>query len=308
MLRQETVPLPMATTARVERGFVATLRDYLALTKPRIVLLLLITTVPAMILAQNGLPSPGLVLVTLIGGTLSAGGANAINCYLDRDIDSLMYRTRARPLPAGWVAPEQALLFGVALGLAGFELLALAVNLLSAALAASALLFYVFVYTLWLKRTSSQNIVIGGAAGALPPVIGWAAVTGSLSWPALVLFAIIFLWTPPHFWALALRYRSDYARAGVPMLPVVRGEAETNRQIVVYSVLVAAASLALVPVGGMGPIYFAAAALLGAGFVALAVRLWWQPRPQASRALFLYSLLYLGALFAAVAVDRLVAL
>ena len=311
MLRQDTVStsveLPMATAAPRVRGLLTTARDYVALTKPRIVMLLLITTVPAMILAEGGVPSLWLVLLTLAGGTLSAGGANAINCYLDRDIDGIMHRTRGRPLPAGWVAPEHALLFGIALGLAGFELLALGVNVLSAALAMSALLFYVFVYTLWLKRTSTQNIVIGGAAGALPPVIGWAAVTGSLDWPALLLFGIIFLWTPPHFWALALRYRADYERAGVPMLPVVRGEQETNRQIVLYSVVLGAASIALVPVAGMGLLYLASALALSAGFVALAVRLWRDPHPRASRALFLYSLLYLGVLFIAVALDRLVA-
>ena len=310
MLRQDAVQasldLPVATNARPGPSALATARHYLALTKPRIVVLLLITTVPAMILAEGGLPSLWLVLLTLVGGTLSAGGANAINCYLDRDIDSVMHRTRGRPLPSGALEPERALLFGITLGLAGFEVLALGVNLLSAALATSALLFYVFVYTLWLKRRSPQNIVIGGAAGAMPPVIGWAAVTGSLDWPALVLFGMIFLWTPPHFWALAQRYRADYARAGVPMLPVVRDETETDRQILLYSVFVVAASLALVPVAGAGYVYLGAAAALGAGFVALALRLLLDPRPRASRALFLYSLLYLAVLFAAVALDRLI--
>jgi len=312
VLRQDAVQAGLevqtATAVRPGPGVRQTARDYLALTKPRIVVLLLITTVPAMVLADGALPSIWLVLLTLAGGTLSAAGANAINCYLDRDIDGIMHRTRGRPLPAGAIEPERALLFGVALGLAGFEVLALGVNLLSAALATSALLFYVFVYTIWLKRSSPQNIVIGGAAGAMPPVIGWAAVTGSLDWPALVLFGIIFLWTPPHFWALAQRYRADYARAGVPMLPVVRDEAETNRQILLYSVLVVAASVLLAPVGGAGYVYLGTALALGAGFLWLALRLWRNPRPSASRALFLYSLLYLGALFVAIALDRVVAL
>jgi protoheme IX farnesyltransferase len=299
--------LPAATIVRPGPGLLDLTRAYLALTKPRIVTLLLITTVPAMMLAQSGWPSTWLVLLTLVGGTLSAAGANAINCYLDRDIDSIMYRTRGRPLPAGAVEPERALLFGVALGLAGFEVLAVGVNLLAAALATAALLFYVFVYTMWLKRTSPQNIVIGGAAGAMPPVIGWAAVTGGLDWPALVLFGVIFLWTPPHFWALAQRYRADYARAGVPMLPVVANEAETNRQILAYSVLVVASSVLLAPIGGAGYVYLASAIVLGAGFLALALRLWRHPRPSASRALFLYSLLYLGGLFVAIALDSLIA-
>ncbi len=310
MLRQEVAPqvldLPRTAVTRPARGLLAAMGDYLSLTKPRIIVLLLITTVPAMVLAEGGVPSLWLVLVTLIGGSLSAAGANAINCYVDRDIDGLMLRTRERPLPAGLVEPERALLFGVVLGLAGFEVLAVGANMLSALLAAGALAFYVFVYSLWLKRSSPQNIVIGGAAGAMPPVIGWAAVTGSLDWPALVLFGIIFLWTPPHFWALALRYRTDYARAGVPMLPVVRGEAETRRQIALYGVLLVASSLLLAPVAGMGGVYVGAALALGAGFIALAFRLLRDPKPRASRALFLYSLAYLALLFAAIAADQLV--
>ena len=311
MLRQEVAQpgfeLQAGVLARPERGLLATVSDYVALTKPRIIVLLLVTTLPAMIIAHDGMPSPWLVLLTLVGGALAAGGANAINCYLDRDIDGMMARTRERPLPAGSVEPEEALLFGISLGVIAFAVLVAGVNLPSAVLAMTALAFYVFVYTIWLKRSSPQNIVIGGAAGAMPPLVGWAAVTGSLDWPALALFAIIFLWTPPHFWALALRYRSDYARAGVPMLPVVRGEEETNRQILLYSVPLVAASLMLVPLAGMGPLYLAAAVALGGGFIALAFRLWRHPRPQASRALFLYSLLYLALLFAAMGVDRLVA-
>lgn len=252
------------------------------------------------------MPSPWLVLLTLVGGTLATGGANTINCYLDRDIDEIMSRTRRRPLPAGSLDPERALLFGISLGAGAFLLLAVGVNLLSVLLAMAALAIYVFVYTLWLKRSSPQNIVIGGAAGAMPPVIGWAAVTGGLDWPVLVLFGVVFLWTPPHFWALAVRYRSDYARAGVPMLPVVRGAQETNRQIVLYSVLLVAASLLLVPVAGMGLLYLGAALALGAGFIALALQLWRNGTARASKMFFAYSLLYLGGLFAVMGLDGLV--
>ncbi len=308
MLRQDVqgFELPVAATA-VPGRLSATFSDYLSLTKPRIIVLLLITTLPAMMIAKGGMPSLWLAFVTLTGGALAAAGANAINCYLDRDIDGMMARTRDRPLPAGSVEPEEALLFGVSLGVISFAILVAGANVLAALLAMTALLFYVFVYTIWLKRSSTHNIVIGGAAGAMPPLVGWAAVTGSLSWPALLLFGIIFLWTPPHFWALALRYRGDYARAGVPMLPVVRGEEETRRQILLYSFPLVASTLLLVPVAGMGLVYLASAVALGAGFIALAFRLWRAPRPSASRALFLYSLLYLAVLFAAMAVDRLVA-
>ena len=284
----------------------ATVRDYISLTKPRIISLLLVTTVPAMVMAEGGMPSLWLIVLTLVGGTLSAAGANAINCYLDRDIDGVMHRTRGRVLPAGTVEPERALLFGIALGLAGFQVLAMGANLLSAFLAMAALLFYVFVYTLWLKRSSVQNIVIGGAAGAMPPVIGWAAVTGSLGWAPLLLFGIIFVWTPPHFWALALRYRNDYARASVPMLPVVRGEKETKRQIVLYSFVLVAVTLLVVPFGGGGGFYRGSALALGIGFIALALRLWRDASPRASIELFLYSLAYLGLLFVSMGVDQFV--
>ena len=306
-MAQQVIELPGAVPVHSERSLGATVSAYVSLTKPRIISLLLVTTVPAMIVAERGMPSLWLILATLIGGTLAAGGANAINCYLDRDIDGLMARTKDRPLPAGSIEPERALLFGCSLGVASFVLLSTTASLASALLALTALVFYVFVYTIWLKRSSVQNIVIGGAAGAMPPLVGWAAVTGGLTWAPLVLFLIVFLWTPPHFWALALRYRSDYARAGIPMLPVVSGERETHRQILLYSVLLVAASLILVPVGAMGLLYLGAALVLGAGFLGLAVRLWRDPKPAASRALFLYSLAYLAVLFVAMGVDQLVA-
>jgi protoheme IX farnesyltransferase len=299
----ERSPAPETRVATIGE----TLRAYLALTKPRIISLLLVTTVPTMIVAEGGMPSLWLIALTLIGGTLAAAGANAINCYIDRDIDGIMARTRSRPLPAGTITPASALTFGIALGAASFALLALTVNLLSAVLALSALAFYVFVYTIWLKRSTAQNIVIGGAAGAMPPLVGWAAVTGSLSWPALLLFGIIFLWTPPHFWALAMRYRNDYARAGVPMLPVVRGEDETARQILLYSVVLVATTLFLVPVASMGWLYLMTAAGLGAWFIYLAVRIYLDRSPQACRALFTYSLAYLALLYASMGVDQLIA-
>jgi len=260
-----------------------------------------------MIVANEGMPSLTLILLTLLGGTLAAAGANTINCYIDRDIDGIMARTRERPLPAGTIAPTSALMFGILLGTISFVILAVGVNLLSAALALAALAFYVLVYTIWLKRSTVQNIVIGGAAGAMPPLVGWAAVTGSLGWPALVLFGIIFLWTPPHFWALAMRYRNDYARAGVPMLPVVRGEDETARQIVGYSVVLVATTLLLVPVAGMGVLYFVAALALGGWFLWLAIRLFRERTPQSCRALFTYSLAYLALLYVVMGVDQLIA-
>jgi protoheme IX farnesyltransferase len=286
-------------------------RAYIALTKPRIIELLLVTTIPAMVLAQRGIPSLALIAWTLIGGTLAAGSANAINCYLDRDIDELMARTRRRPLPAHQVEPERAVVFGIVLGIVSFAVLTYFVNLLSAFLALLAIAFYVVVYTMLMKRTTPQNIVIGGAAGALPPVIGWAAVTGSVEIPALILFALVFYWTPPHFWALSLRIRRDYAAAGVPMLPVVKGIAETSRQILLYSVLMVAISLILWAVARMGPVYLAGAVILGAIFIRQAWVLWRQgSAPEASTAqairLYKYSISYLSLLFLAVAVDALV--
>ena len=240
-------------TAPERVGLGDTITAYYRLTKPRIIALLLITTLPAMVLAQGGVPSLALVLATLVGGTLAAGAANAINMYLDRDIDELMRRTRGRPLPAHRVTPERALAFGFWLGAFSFLFLAVTVNVLAAILALAAIAFYVVVYTMWLKRSTTQNIVIGGAAGAAPALIGWAAVTGSLAVPAWILFAIVFVWTPPHFWALALRYQGDYAAAGVPMLPVVRGADETRRQIFLYSLVLFATTLLLAPAAGLGP-------------------------------------------------------
>ena len=301
------------------RSFGDSLRAYVALTKPRIIELLLVTTVPAMVLASREVPGielghwGWLAVWTLIGGTLAAGSANAINCYLDRDIDELMTRTRRRPLPAHQVEPERALVFGIALGIVSIALMTATVNLVAAFLTLLAIAFYVVVYTLLLKRTTTQNIVIGGAAGALPPVIGWAAVTGDVGIPALLLFALVFYWTPPHFWALALRIRKDYAAAGVPMLPVVRGVPETARQIALYSVLLVAISLVFFAVARMGPVYLVAAVVLGALFLWRAFTLWRRAAsPDGSLAqairLYRYSITYLTLLFAAIAVDALVAL
>jgi heme o synthase len=294
-----------------------TIRAYIALTKPRIIELLLITTVPAMVLATRDLPGTidwidwaWLVVWTLVGGTLAAGSANAINQYLDRDIDILMVRTRRRPLPAHSVRPEQAVVFGVVLGIISIALLAWFVNLLAAILTLLAIAFYVFVYTILLKRTTTQNIVIGGAAGALPPVIGWAAVTGRVDLPALFLFALVFYWTPPHFWALSLRIAKDYAAAGVPMLPVVRGSAETTRQIFLYTILLVAISLIFFAVAKMGLIYLVAAVVMGAIFLWQAGRLARLVSAEGTTTgairLYKFSISYLTVLFAAVAVDALV--
>jgi len=279
---------------------------YIALTKPRIIELLLVTTVPAMFLAERGVPSPWLVLATMIGGTLSAASANTINCYLDRDIDERMRRTSRRPLPAHKVAPERALVFGLILGVAGFAWLTLLVNLLAAILATSAILFYVFVYTLGLKRRSTQNIVIGGAAGAVPVLVGWAAVTGKVEIPALVLFAIIFYWTPPHFWALSMRYTEDYRAAGVPMLPVVRGRRETSHQIMYYTVLLVAVTLLMFPAGRLGWIYLGSAVALGAVFIWRSAQLWRDATSARAYGLFRFSNQYLTLLFAAMALDAVV--
>jgi protoheme IX farnesyltransferase len=291
-------------------------RAYIALTKPRIIELLLVTTVPAMVLATRQVPGiqlghwAWLTVWTLVGGTLAAGSANAINCYLDRDIDLLMTRTRRRPLPAHEVDPERAVVFGLALGAIAFAVLAFFVNLLAAFLGLLAIAFYVVVYTILLKRTTPQNIVIGGAAGALPPVIGWVAVTGNVGIPALVLFALVFYWTPPHFWALSLRIRKDYAAAGVPMLPVVRGVPETTRQIGLYAILMVAISLVLFAVARMGPIYLMAAVVLGALFLRQAWQLWRRGSSEEESTagairLYRYSISYLTLLFAAIAIDAL---
>ncbi len=310
-----------ATPGERTRG--DSVRAYIALTKPRIIELLLVTTVPAMVLATRFVPGTAadggtdwaawgvLVFWTLVGGTLAAGSANAINCYLDRDIDLLMARTRRRPLPAHQVEPERAVVFGFVLGVISFALMAWFVNLLAAFLTLLAIAFYVVIYTIMLKRATPQNIVIGGAAGALPPVIGWVAVTGHIGIPALLLFAIVFYWTPPHFWALSLRIRKDYAAAGVPMLPVVKGIPETTRQIGLYTILLVAVSLVLWAVAPMGLIYLGAAIGLGAVFLWQAYELWKRGSSEADStvgaiALYKYSISYLSLLFAAVALDALV--
>jgi heme o synthase len=300
----EAAPAPPNGAAQADGGSAReTITAYAQLTKPRIIVLLLIVTVPAMVLAARGLPSWWLVLSTLLGGTVAAGSANAINCYLDRDIDEVMKRTRRRPLPDRRVSPEHALRFGFVLGAASFLFLSIAVNVLAATLALSAIAFYVFVYTMWLKRSTTQNIVIGGAAGAVPALVGWAAVTGKVALPAVVLFAIVFVWTPPHFWALALRYSGDYAAAGVPMLPAVRGEAETRRQILIYTLVLFATTLALVPLASMGLVYTLSAVGLGGAFVYRALQLWRRSTPALAVRLFKFSIVYLALLFAAVAVD-----
>ena len=276
---------------------------YVALTKPRIIELLLITTLPTMILAERGLPGVWLMVATLLGGALAAGGANAINMYVDRDIDKLMHRTAKRPLVTGVIAPRNALIFAITLEIVAFVELWAWVNLLSAVLAVSATLFYVFIYTLWLKRTSKQNIVIGGAAGAMPVLVGWAAVTNSLAWAPVVLFGVIFLWTPPHFWALAVKYKDDYEAAHVPMMPVVATFRRTATEIIAYTVAMVALTLVLAPVAHLGAVYVVSAAVLGFGFVVMAVRLWIQATPKASMQLFSYSITYLTLLFVMMAVD-----
>jgi heme o synthase len=284
----------------------STIGAYVALTKPRIIELLLITTVPTMVLAAQGWPSTALVAATLVGGALAAGGANAINMYVDRDIDRLMVRTRDRPLVTGRVRPRDALVFAVVLEAVAFVVLWAGANVLSAALALSATAFYVGVYTLWLKRTSRQNIVIGGAAGAVPVLVGWAAVTGSLAWEPWLLFLAMFLWTPPHFWALAVKYADDYRAADVPMLPAVVPLSEAVRQMVRYTVALAAATLLLVPVADLGWIYTVTAAVLGAVFVASTVMLGRNPTPAASMRVFGFSITYVTVLFGALTLDVLV--
>ena len=284
---------------------------YVGLTKPRIIELLLVTTVPAMFLAAGGVPSLRLVLLTMVGGCLAAASANVFNCVLDRDIDERMRRTRRRPLPRHMVDPRAATLFGLVLGVAATLWLGLTVNWLSALLALGANAFYVGVYTVWLKRRTPQNIVWGGIAGCFPPLIGWTAVTGSVSWVPLVLFLIVFLWTPPHTWALALRYREDYAAAAVPMLPVVRPAPVVGRQIMVYAVLTVAASLLLWPVAGTGWVYPAVAVLAGAALLWESAQLWSRAARGLTDAelkpmrLFHWSNSYLALVFVAAAVDPL---
>ena len=279
------------------------LRGYVALAKLRVVELLLITTVPTMVLAEGGWPATSLVLITLLGGTLAAGGANAINMVIDRDIDALMPRTQGRPLVTGLITPRAAMVFAVVLEALAFVVLWWGANLLSACLTLSATLFYVFVYTIWLKRTSRQNIVIGGAAGAVPVLVGWSAVQNNVGWAAVVLFVLMFLWTPPHFWALAIRHADEYRAAGVPMLPVVVPIQQAIRQMVVYTALLVASSIVLVPVAHLGWIYGIAAGVLGAGFLADTALLARTPTSARAMRVFAFSITYVTLLFGALTVD-----
>ncbi|MCQ3810093.1 MAG: heme o synthase [Acidimicrobiia bacterium] len=281
-------------------------RAYIALTKPRIIELLLVTTVPTMVVADRGIPSVWLMVATVIGGTLAAGGANAINMYVDRDIDRLMERTKNRPLVTGEVAPGRALVFAIVLEALAFAWLWGFVNLLSAALAVSATAFYVFVYTLWLKRTSTRNIIIGGAAGAVPVLVGWSAVTNSLGWAPLVLFGLIFYWTPPHFWALAIRYRDDYQAANVPMLPAVASTRTTAVRIIGYTVVLWGLSMLFSAVGEMGLVYTVSAIVLGAVFLFFAVQVLRTQAIASAMRLFSYSITYITLLFGAMVVDQVV--
>ena len=308
--RRADLPPGLGARQRAGASVRASVSAYVALTKPRIIELLLVTTVPTMVLAEQGLPSLWLVLATLAGGSLAAGSANALNCWYDRDIDGLMGRTSRRPLAQRTVAPGRALVFGLVLGVLSVALLAATTNVLSAVLAAVAIAFYVLVYTALLKRRTSQNIVWGGAAGCMPVLIGWSAVTGTVAWPAVVLFLVIFLWTPPHFWALAMRFREDYAAASVPMLPVVAAPVVVTGRIVAYSWAMVASSLLLVsPLGPSGPLYGISAVLLGGAFLLEAHRLHAgvkagdEAKPMR---LFHGSISYLALLFLALAVDALV--
>ncbi|MEC7915210.1 MAG: heme o synthase [Actinomycetota bacterium] len=287
------------------RGTLATVNAFVMLTKPRIIELLLITTVPSMILAHGGMPSLSLVLLTIVGGALAAGGANTFNMYIDRDIDRLMERTQGRPLVTGAVTPRSALVFGVALEAVAFVLFYLFVNWLSAVLALGACLFYVFVYSLWLKRTSKQNIVIGGAAGAAPALIGWAAVTGSLSLNPIILFAIVFFWTPPHFWALAIKYADEYEAASVPMLPVVTSIRATAIRMVLYTIVIFGLSIWFHVVADMSFVYLSVALIGGLVFLWRTLGLLRKPTSVQAMKVFTYSNVYLGALFIAMAIDVL---
>jgi protoheme IX farnesyltransferase len=300
---RSTTSLPL--TRAGGRSLTTVIRDYWVLTKPTIMLLLLITTVPAMVLAEGAWPDSWLVIATLIGGVLAAGGAGAANMYLDRDVDALMPRTRSRPVPRGAISPAAAGLFGLALGVLSGLWLTLTVNVLAAALAVGAFLFYTLVYTVYLKRTTVHNTVIGGAAGAAPPLIGWVAVTGEIGIEGLYLFLIVFFWQPPHFWALALGLADQYRAAGLPMLPVVSGERRTKQQIVLYALLTAALTLLFPAVAGLQWIYTATALAGGAGFVWFAVRMHRAEGITGANAMFRYSTTYLAALFAAMVLDRL---
>ena len=287
------------------RGTLATVNAFVMLTKPRIIELLLITTVPSMILAHGGMPRLSLVVITIVGGALAAGGANTFNMYIDRDIDRLMERTQGRPLVTGAITPRSALLFGIALEVVAFVLFSLFVNWLSAFLALGACLFYVFVYSLWLKRTSRQNIVIGGAAGAAPALIGWAAVTGSLSLNPIILFAIVFFWTPPHFWALAIKYADQYEAASVPMLPVVTSIKATATRMVIYTVVIFGLSIWFHVAADMGFVYLSVALIGGLVFLWRTLGLLRKPTSVQAMKVFVYSNVYLGALFIAMAIDVL---
>lgn len=283
----------------------ARLGAYVNLMKPHVTVMLLGTTLAAMAVAANGSLPLGITLATMLGGAMAAGSANAINCFWDRDIDEVMSRTRVRSLPAGRVSPRHALVFGIALGVASVALFAAAVNWLCALLALAAIAFYVGVYTMWLKRTTPQNIVIGGAAGAVPVLIGWAAVTGTVTLVPVLMFAIIFFWTPPHFWAVSLVLKRDYARAGIPMLPVAKGERETYRQILLYSVVLLAVSLSLVAIHSMGYLYAVTAIVAGGALIVLSLRLRRSGSLAHARQLFWVSNYYLAVLFAAMVVDRI---
>ena len=297
----------MVTTVRPPRGSNRSrIGAYVALTKPHIIELLLVTTVPTMVVAEQGMPSLWLMAATVLGGSLAAGGANAINMYVDRDIDALMERTKGRPLVTGEVTPKAALVFAITIEVLAFAWLWATVNLLSAALAVAACLFYVFVYTLWLKRSSSHNIVIGGAAGAVPVLIGWSAVTDSLGWAPVVLFAIIFIWTPPHFWALAIKYKDDYGRAKVPMLPVVESFRTVTNRIVGYTVVLFASTLVFVPVADMGAFYAVAAVVLGSVFLGLTIQLRRTESSKVAMRVFTFSISYITLLFGAMAADQLI--
>ena len=301
-LELSTAPVNVEQTSRMRQ----TLSSYINLMKPHVTILLLGTTVAAMAIADRGFPSLGLVLATLLGGAMAAGSANSLNCYIDRDIDQIMGRTQRRSLPAGKVSARNALIFGIALGIGSFAVLTIFVNLLSAGLALGAILFYVIIYTMGLKRTSAQNIVIGGAAGAVPVLVGWAAVTNSVTLSAIWLFAIIFYWTPPHFWALSLLIQKDYEKANIPMLPVVMGERETQKQILLYSFLLMGTTLVLFAMHAMGYIYLVGAIGLGGILIYMAIRLVLDKTKKWARTLFWYSNCYLAAIFAVMVVDRVI--
>jgi heme o synthase len=296
-----STPVALPPPAHESTGVRQVVADYVELTKPKVQSLLLLTTVCTMEIAGD--PSVGLIALTVVGGYLSAGGAGAVNHYFDRDIDGMMPRTANRPVPSGRVAPRAALIYGIVLALASFVLLTSTVNLLAASLAFSGFLGYVFVYTIWLKRRTPQNIVVGGAAGAIPPLVGWAAVTGELAGMPIYLFAIVFFWTPPHFWALSLLMKDEYARVGVPMLPVVRGEKETRKQILLYSILLYAVTQLPFCAGGLGTIYLVSSFVLGGLFIAGAVVLYRRADRRSALRLYLFSLAYLALLFGAMVLD-----